>query len=118
VLDPAAVGALADRLDSDLVVVGADDPLVAGVVDGVTARGRLAFGPDAAAARLEGSKKWMKDVLASAGVPTAGYRSFDAGGEAAALAFVESLNAPYVVKTDGLAAGKGRDRYGIDRRGA
>ncbi|MDQ1447307.1 MAG: phosphoribosylamine---glycine ligase [Actinomycetota bacterium] len=107
VMDPAAVGALADRLDSDLVVVGADDPLVAGVVDGVTARGRLAFGPDAAAARLEGSKRWMKDVLASAGVPTAGYRSFDAGGEEAALAFLESLNAPYVVKTDGLAAGKG-----------
>jgi phosphoribosylamine--glycine ligase len=107
VLDPGAVGALADRVDSDLVVVGADDPLVAGVVDGVTARGRLAFGPDAAAARLEGSKKWMKDVLASAGVPTAGYRSFESGDEAAALAFVESLNAPYVVKTDGLAAGKG-----------
>jgi len=107
VMDPVAVGALADRLDSDLVVVGADDPLVAGVVDGVTARGRLAFGPSAAAARLEGSKKWMKDLLASAGVPTAGYRSFGSGDQEAALAFVGSLASPYVVKTDGLAAGKG-----------
>ena len=107
VMDPAAVGALADRLDTDLVVVGADDPLVAGVVDGVTERGRLAFGPGAAAARLEGSKKWMKDVLASAGVPSAHYRAFGPGDEQAALAFVGSLAGPYVVKTDGLAAGKG-----------
>jgi phosphoribosylamine---glycine ligase len=105
--DGAAVCALADRVDADLVVVGPEDPLVAGVVDAVTEGGRLAFGPRAAAARLEGSKKWMKAVLASAGVPTAGYRSFESGDEAAALAFVESLAAPYVVKTDGLAAGKG-----------
>jgi phosphoribosylamine--glycine ligase len=105
--DPVAVGALADRVDADLVVVGADDPLVAGVVDGVQARGRVAFGPNAAAARLEGSKKWMKGLLASAGVPTAEYRSFESADEAAALAFVESLPGPYVVKTDGLAAGKG-----------
>jgi phosphoribosylamine--glycine ligase len=69
--DGAAVCALADRVDADLVVVGPEDPLVAGVVDAVTEGGRLAFGPRAAAARLEGSKKWMKDVLASAGVPTA-----------------------------------------------
>src|SRR5438045_2613677 len=59
--DTGAVCALADRLDSDLVVVGPEDPLVAGVVDALTERGRLAFGPGAAAARLEGSKKWMKD---------------------------------------------------------
>lgn len=106
-VDPAAVTALADRLEPDLVVVGPEDPLVAGVVDALTEHGRLAFGPGAAAARLEGSKKWMKDVLASAGVPTAGYRSFESGDEEAALAFVESLAGPYVVKTDGLAAGKG-----------
>ena len=105
--DPSAVAALADRVDADLVVVGPEDPLVAGVVDALTARGRLAFGPGAAAARLEGSKRWMKDVLASAGVPTAGYRAFGSEEEEAALAFVGSLSGPYVVKTDGLAAGKG-----------
>jgi phosphoribosylamine--glycine ligase len=105
--DPAAVCALADRLGPDLVVVGPEDPLVAGVVDALTERGHLAFGPRAAAARLEGSKKWMKDVLASAGVPTAGYRSFESDDQDAALAFVESLAGPCVVKTDGLAAGKG-----------
>ena len=105
--DPAAVGDLADRLQPDLVVVGPEDPLVAGVVDALNERGHLTFGPVAAAARLEGSKKWMKDVLASAGVPTAGYRSFGADDEAAAFAFLDSLAGLYVVKTDGLAAGKG-----------
>ena len=106
-VDPAAVADLADRVKPDLVVVGADDPLVAGVVDAVTAHGYLAFGPNAAAARLEGSKKWMKGVLASAGVPTAAYRTFESDDEDAAFAFLDSLTAPYVVKTDGLAAGKG-----------
>jgi phosphoribosylamine--glycine ligase len=106
-VDPAAVGDLADRVKPDLVVVGADDPLVAGVVDAVTERGHLAFGPNAAAARLEGSKKWMKGLLASAGVPTAAYRTFESDDEDAAFAFLDSLSAPYVVKTDGLAAGKG-----------
>ena len=106
-VDRRAVGDLADRLQPDLVVVGPEAPLVAGVVDEVTARGHLAFGPRAAAARLEGSKKWMKDVLASAGVPTAGYRSFGAGDQDAAFAFLDSRPGRYVVKTDGLAAGKG-----------
>jgi phosphoribosylamine---glycine ligase len=105
--DPSAVGELADKVQPDLVVVGADDPLVAGVVDELRARGHLAFGPDAAAARLEGSKKWMKEVLASAGVPTAAYRAFGPADEEAALGFVASLAGPYVIKTDGLAAGKG-----------
>jgi phosphoribosylamine--glycine ligase len=105
--DPVAVAELADRLQPDLVIVGPEDPLVAGVVDALQARGHLAFGPSAAAAHLEGSKKWMKDVLASAGVPTAGYRSFSAGDEDAAFAFLDSLTGGYVVKTDGLAAGKG-----------
>jgi phosphoribosylamine---glycine ligase len=105
--DPAAVGDLADRLRPDLVVVGPEGPLVAGVVDELAARGHLAFGPRAAAARLEGSKKWMKDVLASAGVPTAAYRAFGAAEERAAFAFLDALAGPYVVKTDGLAAGKG-----------
>ena len=69
--DPAAVSDLADKIRPDLVVVGPEAPLVAGVVDALQARGHLAFGPVAAAARLEGSKKWMKEVLAAAGVPTA-----------------------------------------------
>jgi len=105
--DPAAVGDLADRVRPDLVMIGPEDPLVAGVVDELTARGHLAFGPTAAAARLEGSKRWMKEVLASAGVPTAAYRSFGTGEEGAAFAWLDSLSGPYVVKTDGLAAGKG-----------
>jgi phosphoribosylamine--glycine ligase len=105
--DPAAVTELAAKVDADLVVVGPEDPLVAGVVDALQGAGRLAFGPRAAAARLEGSKAWMKDVLTRAEVPTARYGAFGAGDEAAALAFLETMSAPYVVKTDGLAAGKG-----------
>ncbi len=105
--DPAAVADLAAKLDADLVVVGPEDPLVAGVVDAVEASGRPAFGPSAAAARLEGSKAWMKDVLVAAGVPTARYAAFGAGQEVDALAFLDTLPGFYVVKTDGLAAGKG-----------
>jgi phosphoribosylamine---glycine ligase len=82
-------------------------PLVAGVVDAVEARGRLAFGPRAAAARLEGSKAWMKNVLSIAGVPTARYGAFTAGGQEEALRFLDTLSDVFVVKTDGLAAGKG-----------
>jgi phosphoribosylamine---glycine ligase len=103
--DPPAVAALAEELDADLVVVGPEVPLVAGVVDAVEARGRLAFGPRATGARLEGSKAWMKEVLADAGVPTARYGAFT--DETAAAAFLDSLPGFYVVKTDGLAAGKG-----------
>jgi phosphoribosylamine---glycine ligase len=102
-----AIAALADDVGADLTVVGPEVPLVAGAVDAIEARGRLAFGPPAAAARLEGSKSWMKEVLAAAGVPTARYRAFGAGEEEAALAFVGDLPGMYVVKTDGLAAGKG-----------
>jgi phosphoribosylamine--glycine ligase len=105
--DPAAVGELAVKVDADLVVVGPEEPLVAGVVDAVEAAGRLAFGPPAAAARLEGSKTWMKDVLTAAGVPTARHATFAAGEEDRAHAFLETLPGLYVVKTDGLAAGKG-----------
>ena len=103
--DPAQVAALADEVDADLVVVGPEVPLVAGAVDAVEARGRLAFGPRAAAARLEGSKAWMKEVLAGAGVPTARHGTFTEASPADA--FLESLPGFYVVKTDGLAAGKG-----------
>ena len=104
---PAAVAALAEHVDADLVVVGPEQPLVAGAVDAVAARGRLAFGPGADAARLEGSKRWMKEMLAGAGVPTARHASFSGGDEDAALAFLGTLEGLYVVKTDGLAAGKG-----------
>lgn len=105
--DPGAVAQLADDLSVDLVVVGPEVPLVAGVADAVRARGRLAFGPGAAGARLEGSKAWMKHVLADAGVPTARHAAFGDGDLDRAFAFLEEFTAPYVVKTDGLAAGKG-----------
>jgi phosphoribosylamine--glycine ligase len=105
--DPEHVAQLADDLAVDLVVVGPEGPLVAGVADAVRACGRHCFGPGAAAARLEGSKAWMKQVLAEAGVPTARHRSFGGDDEAAALAFLEEFAPPYVVKTDGLAGGKG-----------
>jgi len=105
--DPAAVVALAERVDAALVVVGPEDPLVAGVADALAAVGRPVFGPSRAAARLEGSKAWMKDVLVTAGVPTARHATFSADEEQAAFAFLETLPGLYVVKTDGLAAGKG-----------
>jgi len=105
--DPAAVAGLADDLDADLVVVGPEEPLVTGVADAVAARGRLVFGPTAAAARLEGSKAWMKEVLTGAGVPTAEHAAFTADQGPEALAFLATLDGLYVIKTDGLAAGKG-----------
>jgi phosphoribosylamine--glycine ligase len=105
--DPVAVAQLADDLTVDLVVVGPEVPLVAGVADAVRARGRLAFGPGAAGARLEGSKAWMKQVLAESEVPTARHAAFGAADTDRALAFLEEFAPPYVVKTDGLAAGKG-----------
>jgi phosphoribosylamine--glycine ligase len=105
--DPGAVARLADDLGVDLVVVGPEAPLVAGVADAVAASGRPVFGPDARAARLEGSKAWMKEVLSGAGVPTAEHASFRADQHDEALAFLGTLEGLYVVKTDGLAAGKG-----------
>jgi phosphoribosylamine---glycine ligase len=105
--DPAAVARLAHDLAADLVVVGPEEPLVAGVADAVAASGRPVFGPGAAAARLEGSKAWMKEVLTGAGVPTAEHASFRADQQEEALTFLETLDGLYVVKTDGLAAGKG-----------
>jgi phosphoribosylamine--glycine ligase len=107
VVDGRAVADCAEAHAADLVVVGPEPPLVAGVVDAVRARGRLAFGPSAAAARLEGSKAWMKAVLAEGGVPTARHATFGAGDEEAADGFLAELPGLYVVKTDGLAAGKG-----------
>lgn len=108
--DPSDVGGFARWARDaavDLVVVGPEVPLVAGLVDACEDEGVKAFGPRADAARLEGSKSWMKELLAAAGVPTARYASFQAGQEPEADAFLETLPGFYVVKTDGLAAGKG-----------
>jgi len=103
--DPASVAALAVEVAADLVVVGPEAPLVAGVADAVRAKGIACFGPSAAAARLEGSKEFAKDVMAAAGVPTA--LSYACTDEAAVRRALDDLGAPYVVKDDGLAAGKG-----------
>lgn len=94
-----------ESLDSDLVVVGPEAPLVDGLADRLRAAGRAVFGPGADGARLEGSKAWMKDVLVEAGVPTARHGTFTDADSA--LAFLGTLPGLYVVKTDGLAAGKG-----------
>ena len=89
----------------DFVVVGPEAQLVAGLVDRLGAKGINAFGPSAAAARLEGSKGFMKDIFAKYGIPTAAYGRFrDA---AVAKAYITRQGAPIVGKTDGLAAGKG-----------
>ncbi|MFJ9345014.1 phosphoribosylamine--glycine ligase [Streptomyces sp. NPDC101237] len=104
-LDGAAVTALAREVGAGLVVVGPEAPLVAGVADAVREAGIPVFGPSGEAARIEGSKAFAKDVMAAAGVPTArSYVCTDADEVAAAL---DAFGAPYVVKDDGLAAGKG-----------
>ena len=104
-MDGAAVAGLAAELAVDLVVIGPEAPLVAGVADAVSARGIAVFGPSAAAARLEGSKAFAKDVMTAAGVPTGDSRSCRTPAEAASA--LDAFGAPYVVKDDGLAAGKG-----------
>lgn len=91
--------------DVELTIVGPEAPLVAGIVDVFQARGLRVFGPNAAAARLEGSKEFSKRIMREAGVPTASYRAFT--DAAAATAYVDAVGAPIVVKADGLAAGKG-----------
>ncbi|MGI8591021.1 MAG: phosphoribosylamine--glycine ligase [Nakamurella sp.] len=105
VRNPTAIADLAVSLAVDLVVIGPEVPLVNGAADAVAASGIAVFGPTAAAARIEGSKAFAKEVMAAAGVPTAA---------AVAVASVEEIDAaleacgsPYVVKDDGLAAGKG-----------
>jgi phosphoribosylamine---glycine ligase len=103
--DPLAVAALAVDLRADLVVVGPEAPLVAGVADAVRAKGVACFGPSAAAARLEGSKAFAKEVMSAAGVPTA--RSRTCTDPASAAAALDGFGPPYVVKNDSLAAGKG-----------
>ena len=95
----------AASVGADLYVIGPEAPLVDGLADQLRAAGALVFGPSAAGARLEGSKAWMKDLLYRAGVPTAAYGTFSEEGPA--IEFLRSLAGPWVVKTDGLAAGKG-----------
>jgi phosphoribosylamine--glycine ligase len=104
-MDGAAVAALAADLGVGLVVVGPEAPLVAGVADAVRSRGIACFGPTAEAARLEGSKAFAKDVMTAAGVPTAEARLCASADQVAAA--LDAFGPPYVVKDDGLAAGKG-----------
>ena len=111
-LKPTDFDAVAGAIDAnavDLVVVGNEDPLVAGLRD-YLAKERpevLVVGPGADGARLEGSKEWAKEFMTRHGVPTARYRSFTAATAAEGRAFLGELKPPYVLKADGLAAGKG-----------
>jgi len=105
VSDPNAIADLAMAAAVDLVVIGPELPLVAGAADAVRAKGIACFGPSASAARLEGSKDFAKAVMASAAVPTAESRT--CGGTADIAAALDLFGPPYVVKDDGLAAGKG-----------
>ena len=102
---PAAVAGLAAEAAVDLVVIGPEVPLVNGAADACRAAGIATFGPSAAAARIEGSKSFAKDVMAAAGVPTAAARTCATETEVAAA--LADFGPPYVVKDDGLAAGKG-----------
>ena len=94
-----------EEINADLFVIGPEAPLVDGLADRLRARGDLVFGPGADGARLEGSKAWMKDMLGRAGIPTAAHGAFTDADEA--VAFLDTLGDLFVVKTDGLAAGKG-----------
>ncbi|MEV4167717.1 phosphoribosylamine--glycine ligase [Nonomuraea sp. NPDC049709] len=104
-LDPGEVAELAERLRVDLVVVGPEAPLVAGVSDAVREAGFACFGPSRDAAMIEGSKAFAKEIMRAADVPTARARTCETEEEAAAA--LDEFGAPYVVKDDGLAAGKG-----------
>ncbi len=105
VADHVKVAAFCAANDIDLVVVGPEAPLVAGLADDLAAAGVAVFGPGKEAARLEGSKGYTKDLCKEAGIPTAAYERFDTAQ--AAKAYIRSRGAPIVVKADGLAAGKG-----------
>jgi phosphoribosylamine--glycine ligase len=104
-MDFAAIVGFCKQAAIDLVVVGPEAPLVAGLVDVLEAEGIAAFGPSKEAAALEGSKGFMKDLCATESIPTAAYRRFT--DAAAAKAYIGAQGAPIVVKADGLAAGKG-----------
>jgi phosphoribosylamine--glycine ligase len=103
--DPADVVRLARLVLADLVVIGPEAPLVAGVADGLRDAGIAVFGPEAAAARIEGSKAFAKEIMAAGGIPTAA--SYLCATPAAAAVALDAFGPPYVVKDDALAAGKG-----------
>ena len=103
--DPSAVVALAREIDAGLVVVGPEAPLVAGVADALRTAGIAVFGPSAAAAQLEGSKGFTKDLCRDHAIPTAGYVRVETAADA--LAALSRFTIPVVIKADGLAAGKG-----------
>ena len=105
IADPPALAAFAEAERVDLTVIGPEAPLVAGVADHFLDRGLAVFGPTAAAARIEGSKAFAKDVMAAAGVPTARAEVFRDAGQA--VAALDRFGPPWVIKADGLAAGKG-----------
>ncbi|WP_050628550.1 phosphoribosylamine--glycine ligase [Bradyrhizobium viridifuturi] len=105
VADHAAVIEFCRRNAVDLVVVGPETPLAAGIVDDLAAAGIKAFGPSKQAAQLEGSKGFTKDLCSEFDIPTGAYRRFDNAKDA--VAYVRAQGAPIVVKADGLAAGKG-----------
>ncbi len=105
VLDGAAVVTFCEENAVDFVIVGPEAPLAAGVADATRAAGILTFGPSAAAARLEASKAFTKEICDACGAPTAGYARFTEA--AAARDHVRAKGAPLVIKADGLAAGKG-----------
>ena len=102
---PGSVATPPEELDADLFVIGPEQPLVEGLADRLRSQGKLVFGPGADGAQVEGSKAFMKELVEAAGVPTARYAAFTE--VAPALEHLRTLTPPYVVKTDGLAAGKG-----------
>jgi phosphoribosylamine--glycine ligase len=96
-----------EEIEADLFVVGPEAPLVDGLADRLRTKGKLVFGPGADGARLEGSKRYMKEIATAASVPTARWASFGAWELPQAREFLQRLHGQYVVKTDGIAAGKG-----------
>lgn len=111
VMDFAGIGALALQVGAEMVVVGPEGPLVGGLVDYFKAapelQGVTVVGPSKSGAQLEGSKTFAKAFMKRHGIPTARYQSFDASQAELAEAYISTLRAPYVIKADGLAAGKG-----------
>ncbi len=105
ICDGGAVAVFAEENAIDFVIVGPEAPLAAGVADRLRAAGFLTFGPSAAAARLESSKSFTKEICDACGAPTAAWARFDEAG--AARDYIRARGAPIVVKADGLAAGKG-----------
>jgi phosphoribosylamine--glycine ligase len=103
--DPEAIIGFARDHAIDLVVIGPEAPLVAGVADALREAGLLVFGPDAQGARLEGSKSFSKEFMLAHGLPTARYKKCTSQDDA--MAYLHEVGAPIVVKADGLAAGKG-----------